>query len=141
MRTVNPTSSVGLEQFHFAGADSFDMKKFRSIFKLNPSEISTYLKFPRQQVRILMDVECYKPRRGDHIAILREFQKVLTVFLLLLKPDVKRERNKLINIISTWFKAPNPALPDFKSPIDLLAEGKGKIVLDVLNDELHSTYS
>ena len=73
--------------------------------------------------------------------MLKDFQKVLTIFLLLIRPEIKKDQEKLNEIVSTWFKAPNPALPDFRSPLDLIAAGKGQVVIDLLNDELHSTYS
>jgi len=38
--------------------------------------------------------------------MLKDFQKVLTIFLLLLKPEIKKDQEKLNEIIVTWFKLP-----------------------------------
>lgn len=90
-------------------------------------------------------IQLYHPQKNKSTLTVKTLPKTLPVpyslRILLKTPESGEEEKELNEKIFQWFRIPNPAFPDAMSPFELVADGKGEIVIRSLLDQLHGNVS
>ena len=126
------------QSVNFISGDTFDVKSLNRIYGFERIELSKLLNCTRQQVTVLRFNSRYKPRTEINRKKLHHLNKINSLLRVLLKkPSSGIEERELDKKIAHWFRIPNPAYPDVASPFELVAAGRGDVVIRSLLDQLH----
>lgn len=136
---MNPLQVMDQEETFFSG-NAFNIRSLSKAYGIQKVEMSRLLKCKRQQVNTIFSKNEYIPRSKDIYQKLLELVKIYSILRMLLKaPKNETGSMRLEEKIFRWFRIPNPAYPDAMSPFDMVAEGKGIVVIRSLMDQLHGT--
>lgn len=134
---MNPLEVLKQEE-KFLSGNGFDIRSISRVYGIKKVEMSKLLNCKRQQVNTIFTNSMYSPRSEAIRKKLMDMIKIYSVLRVLLRtPDSDEGKKELEQKIFQWFRIPNPAFPDAKSPFELIAEGNGNIVIRSLMDELH----
>lgn len=138
---MNPLEVLEQEEKFFSG-NAFNIKSLSKVYGIKKVEMSKLLDCKRQQVNTIFTKSLYSPRSESIQKKLMDMIKIYSILRVLLKtPDTEEGKKELEEKIFQWFRIPNPAFPDAKSPFELVSEGNGNIVIRSLMDELHGATS
>ncbi len=138
---MNPLEVLKQEENFFSG-NGFNIRSLSKVYGIKKVEMSKLLNCKRQQVNTIFTKTVYAPRSESIRKKLLDMIKIYSILKVLLKtPDSNEEKKDLEEKIFQWFRIPNPAFPDVKSPFELVSEGNGNIVIRSLMDELHGATS
>jgi hypothetical protein len=130
------------QQEKFFTGNAINVKSISKVYGIKKVEMSRLLKCPRQQVNTIFSKTDYAPRSKAIQQKLHDMIKIYSILRILLKtPESGEEEKELNEKIFQWFRIPNPAFPDAMSPFELVADGKGEIVIRSLLDQLHGNVS
>ena len=138
---MNPLQVLKQEEKFFSGS-AFNIRSLSKVYGIKKVEMSRLLNCKRQQVNTIFAKSEYSPRSESIRKKLIDMIKIYSILKILLKtPDTDKGKKDLEEKIFQWFRIPNPAFPDVKSPFELVSEGNGNIVIRALMDELHGATS
>jgi hypothetical protein len=138
---MNPLEVMKQQEKFFSG-NAINIKSLSKVYGIRKVEMSRLLKCQRQQINAIYSKTDYAPRSKEIQKRLNDLIKIYSVLSVLLKtPKSEKEQKELEEKIIQWFRIPNPAFPDAMSPFELVAEGKGNIIIRALMDQLHGTGS
>jgi hypothetical protein len=136
---MNPLEVLKQEEKFFSG-NAINIKSLSKVYGIRKAEMSKLLKCQRQQVNTIYSKTNYAPRSKDIQQKLHDMIKIYSILRVLLKSPVSdTEQQELEEKIFQWFRIPNPAFPEAMSPFELVANGKGNIVIHSLMDQLHGS--
>lgn len=122
--------------------NAINMRLLSEKYGFKQAEMTRLLDRKKQQVSKFFNKEDYSPKAADIREKLEQLIKIYKLLRVLLKqPNTVVDAAELDKKIVLWFRILNPAYPGAKSPFQLVAEGKGDVVIRSLTDQLHGIVS